>query len=461
MIRRTMGTNDKSVQLKVYLDKKKKKVKFAVAEEDFVEILFSFFTLPLGTIAKLSRKYSNNDIKVGSLTSLYGSVVDLNLQHFSSKNSKDGLLNPRNSSLSHCKKLKVNLDETNPMDDSVATDDVVFLKNKGNFIITDDLNVKPFMLDKSIQLLNSLGVESINCLEERKMRFGLEEFSNLLMWSLSTNTPLTNLVIGGSKKPWSSTSRLTNSTLIDITSANLFSSNIGKITQPMKLLVHKAKKKVLCAQVEHPFVELLFSFLTIPLGSFVRLTKEIDDDSSPVQVGIINLYKSISCLADENHLESEDVKAMLLCPKIANSYRRVTEFLPIYDVNKGAGHFLKEHARIFIVSDELEVTISQSIDVISKFNKLGVHVADMEVMEVTIGEQEALLLLKASLSSTSALTDCFDPFRKKPKDHVPNIGFAEDGGSDSGEEVDYSGDEVGFTLEDEDDSDESFVIIDL
>ncbi|KAL4557861.1 hypothetical protein LXL04_036055 [Taraxacum kok-saghyz] len=430
-----MGFNEKPVQLKVYVDKKKKKVMFAVAEEDFVEILLSFFTLPLGTIAKLSRKHAN-DIKLGSLTSIYESVVDLNHKHFSHDECKDALLNPFNSSISHCQKLKVNLDERGA---SLGGDgDAVFLKTKANFIITDDLHVFPFMLDTSIVLFNSLGVQSINLLEERRMCFGFEEFSDLLKWSLLTNNPLTNLVIGGCK-PCSSF--FTNPKLIDSAS---ISSTSGKI-QMIKLLVHKSNKNVLCAQVENGFVELLFSFLTIPLGTFVRLTK---GDSSPM--GIINLYDSISNLGDGNYLKSEDVKTVLLSPKLSDMYQIVTELLPIYEENIGRGQFLKEQAR-FIVSDDLEVTISQSIDIISKFNTLGVPVGDMEVLEVTIGEQEALLLLKASLTSTSALTDCLDLFRKKLKDNVPVIDFAEDGVSDL-EEFDF--------LEEENDIDASFVMVD-
>ncbi|KAI3679628.1 hypothetical protein L2E82_51168 [Cichorium intybus] len=111
----TMEPKEKPVQLKVYVDKKKTKVMFAEAEEDFVDILFSFFTLPLGIIARLSKKHADSkEIRVGSLTSLYESS-------------------------------------------------------------TEDLNVVPVKLNTSIVLLNSLGVENINVLEERTIRFGFEE----------------------------------------------------------------------------------------------------------------------------------------------------------------------------------------------------------------------------------------------------------------------------------------------
>ncbi|KAK1406792.1 hypothetical protein QVD17_38400 [Tagetes erecta] len=110
------------VELKVFVDKKKKKVMFAEAEEEFVDILFSFLTLP-------------------------------------------------------------------------------FVSNMKNtcFIVTDDLSVIPDMLDTSITLLDFLGVEYIDLLDERIMDFGLEQFSSLHKLSLVTDTPLTNLVLGETK----------------------------------------------------------------------------------------------------------------------------------------------------------------------------------------------------------------------------------------------------------------------
>lgn len=105
---------NKPVKLKVFTDEKKKKVMFAEAEEDFVDILFSFLTLPLGTIARLSTKYKDsNNIKIWSLTSLYESVVNLDNKHFSSKLCKNDLVNPINSSDDLCRKLKLNLNAAN------------------------------------------------------------------------------------------------------------------------------------------------------------------------------------------------------------------------------------------------------------------------------------------------------------------------------------------------------------
>lgn len=163
----------------------------------------------------------------------------------------------------------------------------------------------------------------------------------------------------------------------------------GNFTQTtVKLLLQKSKKKVLCAQVENRFVELLFSFLTIPLGAYELLTKDIA--SSPI-LGISNLYNSISSLGERKFLKSEDVKSMLLCPKLATNYLCVTDLFPIYEDNIRPGRFLKEQAT-FIVSDDLKVTASQSIATISNFNAPGVPIPDMEFLDLYIGEEEVIKL---------------------------------------------------------------------
>ncbi|MFS7976843.1 hypothetical protein Hanom_Chr10g00897111 [Helianthus anomalus] len=174
----------KPVHLKVFVDKKKKKVMFAEAEQDFVEILFSFLTLPLGTIGRISSKHqATMDTKVGSLDSLYESVEILDYKHFSYNAysaydaSKNALVNPWNSSLSLCQKLKIDLNNIKPVDARVSDshDNLVFFKKRTSFIITDDLNIAPLMLSTGICLLKFLGVENINSLDERTMDFGFSK----------------------------------------------------------------------------------------------------------------------------------------------------------------------------------------------------------------------------------------------------------------------------------------------
>lgn len=54
------------VKLRVMVNKVKAKVLYAEAGKDFVDVLFSFLTLPLGTIGRLVAKESNivGEVKV-------------------------------------------------------------------------------------------------------------------------------------------------------------------------------------------------------------------------------------------------------------------------------------------------------------------------------------------------------------------------------------------------------------
>ncbi|CAO2189085.1 unnamed protein product [Urochloa humidicola] len=46
-----MATNEgPTIEVKLFVDKAKKKVLFAESDNDFVDVLFSFLTMPLGTI---------------------------------------------------------------------------------------------------------------------------------------------------------------------------------------------------------------------------------------------------------------------------------------------------------------------------------------------------------------------------------------------------------------------------
>ncbi|GKD49477.1 hypothetical protein Tco_1278453 [Tanacetum coccineum] len=153
---------------------------------------------------------------------------------------------------------------------------------------------------------------------------------------------------------------------------------------------------------------MLFSFLNIPLGAVIRL---ISDNLSPTCMH--NVYNSILHISDGNYLKSEGIKDMLLDPKLAFNYCCVTGLLPIYEKTRIPGSFLKDQAT-FIVSDDLQVSLPPRVSTISKFS-IGVPVGDIEVREATIGEREALSILKASLTSTSVLTDCLKEFTIQPK----------------------------------------------
>lgn len=61
----TKSEDEPTIDVKLFVDKEKKKVLFAESDKDFVDVLFSWLTLPLGTIVRLLSKQS----QVGLITS--------------------------------------------------------------------------------------------------------------------------------------------------------------------------------------------------------------------------------------------------------------------------------------------------------------------------------------------------------------------------------------------------------
>jgi hypothetical protein len=195
------------VSLKVMVDKVRKKVVYAEAGKDFVDVLFSFLTLPLGTIARLVAKDSNIEaVKFGSISSLYQSVTDLDHQYLWSKICKEMLQQPRNSMEGYCHKLKLNIDDTprkyyrciqcgrltifiwnqkclcgrftetediRPRD--LFLDENGFVMETASFIIHDNLCVIPNDPVKSLHLLQMNGINDIADIERKTLLIGKKE----------------------------------------------------------------------------------------------------------------------------------------------------------------------------------------------------------------------------------------------------------------------------------------------
>ncbi|KAK2966152.1 hypothetical protein RJ640_018405 [Escallonia rubra] len=476
--------------LKILVDKAQNKVLFAEAGEEFVDILLSFLTPPLGTIVRLLSMPSNSSqLKFGSLTTLYQSVSALQTEHFWTKVGKDMLLYPRNSAAAQCQQLKIDIDDTartkyfmcpdrlenkhsgsrllSTLEDLKCTcgslmntqiklvasavrlqdsTSGVFVTEKASFIITDDLQIMPNLLGTTVALLSTHGKTDMNVLEERTLKVGVEEVLNLLRGSLLSKTPLTDLVRQG---PFSCDIVKSDTGKYLPPTTDSINTNCRRMT--VKVLVQKSTKKALHAQVEEDFVDFLFSFLTIPLGSVVSL---LGGECSFWSIS--NLYKSILSLDVERHIKSQDLKDMLLEPMLAQNFLCENQILPIREVeapplfyvfdylfpyltdkpiNRSCvpcsevtyidpknptggttvvGGFIKGPAT-FMVTDDLTVTPFSSLSIISALNRLNIPLGDVEEREVSIGMEEALGLLKASLESTSALTDGLSLMLQKPK----------------------------------------------
>ena len=185
------------VEIKVMVSKSKNKILFAEADGDFVDLLVSFLTAPIGSILKLMK----GKLCLGSIGNLYTSVKELSRSWFIGS-SKESLVNIRVAPHFGCK--------SNPLEEedspeywygSVVVNDnegrtmiskrkdmlrdpkkvklvdprscdgareaaVGFMKRPCLFIVRDDLEVIPMTTASSISYLQQLQNVKLNDLEE-------------------------------------------------------------------------------------------------------------------------------------------------------------------------------------------------------------------------------------------------------------------------------------------------------
>ncbi|CAN1269385.1 hypothetical protein LINPERPRIM_LOCUS13566 [Linum perenne] len=226
----------------------------------------------------------------------------------------------------------------------------------------------------------------------------------------------------------------------------------------LKLLIDKKSNRVLFAEAGKEFVDFLFSILSLPLGTVIRLL------SKDKMVGCLgNLYQSIEEL-DDTFIQQSTSKDIVLNPKVqlytadtnllltgcdnsngtsatgkvylcqyyTNGHRYFADnpqaicpgcdnrmnigvtFVPkpVVEGNGGGnqnseGGFVKGVVA-YMVMDNLEVKPMSTISSITLLNKFNIQqVGALEEKVVELGMDKGLNLLKASLQCKTVLTSVF------------------------------------------------------
>ncbi|KAH0736933.1 hypothetical protein KY290_035638 [Solanum tuberosum] len=270
--------------------------------------------------------------------------------------------------------------------ENTCCDEYVFLKGGLSFLISNGLQVKVASPSSLVQMLSNVGLTS-----------------NTITMSESGSSIYENGTRNNTKK------------------------------LELKLTVRKSTNMVLCAESGNDFVDSLFNFLTIPLGSIEDVLKGNSG------LGCIdNLYKSVENFDSKwfntpppnmnIHRHEENLKMILLKPGIAPNHKSKNLLLQIkegfepyfHDPRQSVGSnrsefekFAKEPS-LFYVMDNLEVRPLSSTSTICLLQELNVPLHDIEEQMISVGELKALSLLKASLTSTSsALTAGLNHMLKK------------------------------------------------
>lgn len=507
----------KEVSLKLLVDKRTNQVVFAESDKDFVDIILIFLTMPIGTLLRLLGKQTTS----GSMSRLYESVEDLDVQFLQTKACKNMLLHPQNAYEEKLQELLVTVEDTEiyyylcPGENhgfstvrntlccecgremnqkitkrkkNVARDvgDGVFVQGLLSYLITDDLLVLPASAMASLDLLKRHGISDKTSLEERNVKVGRKEVLRLFKRLLQSKTLLTDAFLRKddtfncldliptevlrffmlglgirSKTPLTDDFLRKDNTVnvLDLNPRDLShsKSQIYTCKDPkkirIKLLLNKSTGKVSFAEVGEGFIDFLFSFLTLPLGLICKFLGGCTNVAS-----LDNLYQSVQ---DNNICTKE--KSELLSPKLPLHFGSANQLLPVQEKNlsisltkcwscersncflgfdnclhnetpdRGAHlknpcnpkHFklkdnlvhraTKNNGRsfmkgpvAFIVTDNLVVQELSPLKIISHFD-----CNNLEEQIVGVGIEEALSLLKASLTSETVLSDVFYP--KKPK----------------------------------------------
>ncbi|KAH6812701.1 hypothetical protein C2S51_021719 [Perilla frutescens var. frutescens] len=440
--------------LKVMINKEKTKVLFAEADSHFTDILLSFLTLPLGRVVKILEKhYGDEAPTIGSLSTLYHSLANLDSAHFWTEGAKLILLNPTSSFEAEYESLKLDISDSPPanyffcnfcdnrfrsvsmyydqvihcflcgryssirkeeakMGAKAAASDVgTFTKNATTFIITDDLLISTYMTGL-LETISILGITDMDSAKLINVSFGLSEIMNLLKASLISQTPLSDLILSSKRQMNSITEKSKPEASSHQVGEEEEAPNSKKMV--LKVMVQKSTGKFLYAQAREDFVELIFSFLIISFGEVECLL-----EGKTCIKSIDNLYRSIADLIDDECFKTSDTKSRLIKPKLPDGYISKDHVLPLDEEGlpstyrilfsstkfpKGQGIYING-PKTYHVTDDLTVTPFSIAPVISSLSELKIPMSDVKGVEVQIGLEEALSILKASLTSKSALTN--------------------------------------------------------
>ncbi|KAK8965137.1 hypothetical protein KSP40_PGU019808 [Platanthera guangdongensis] len=474
-----------SIEVTFLIDRVQKRSVYVEAGGDFVDVLFSFLTLPLGAIVRLLKKNSG----LGSLDSLYESIELLDAKHLQTEACKEMLLNPRSAAAQLCENLKVKgIHERNPstfytcsqdrclihstchfaytskvrcsrcgrhMDsdwswgEETSEEGGVFVKTATKFLITDDLRVMSASSWQSDSILREMHIKDKRVLEKRLMQFGTKEALKLLGRSLVSKNALAEVCFPDPQVHESASSSLPikEETVVEETQNEIKAG----------LISNKRNNGLLYAEVGDDFINQLFSLLTFPLGSVLKI---LSDNMSPLDACIQNLYSSINGLFP-NPFKSEICRKMLLTPKLATFYGykyqlvlRLEEITTMGSIVKGScvkcyadngfkscsstqcvhgirvSQFVEQNPksvkglldngggfvvgrRRFIVMDNLHVSLPSAISTI--VNGENVSMSDLVGKELFLDNCTARSLLCAMVISKTVLTDVFAPRRKLPR----------------------------------------------
>uniref|UniRef100_M8CDG4 Uncharacterized protein n=1 Tax=Aegilops tauschii TaxID=37682 RepID=M8CDG4_AEGTA len=195
-------------------DKAKRRVLFAESDKEFVDVLFSFLTLPLGTIVRLFDKQSHvgcldkEHVEMLSSTPA-GEWEDINRRAVLGDSNEDG----------------------------------GFVISDSKFIITDDLQVSLASTRVMFSLMDQFGIPGNGNIEAKVLQLNSAKMTRLLQRAMLTKQPLTGLYFNVAIGP--------NGTYLCKLHENLLAEQSAEATDPnfkaIKVRLVQTKDKLISA----------------------------------------------------------------------------------------------------------------------------------------------------------------------------------------------------------------------
>ncbi|KAK4437369.1 hypothetical protein Salat_0070800 [Sesamum alatum] len=187
------SSNSNKMILRAIVKKSTNELLFALANEDFIDFLYSFLVIPLGGVECLL----DNKTSLRNIDNLYLSLANMNDKYLRSRDTKNRLLKPQlppmyltknhmfplNEQMTHAiyyfesgmHSANCAVDNGSWMCFKDPKGDGSFVKQPGTFIVTDNISVFDFhLMNSSVAIVDAIKI-SLSDVQEMELHVGLEE----------------------------------------------------------------------------------------------------------------------------------------------------------------------------------------------------------------------------------------------------------------------------------------------
>ncbi|XBH95567.1 hypothetical protein VPH35_086109 [Triticum aestivum] len=418
-----------AIKIKLAVDRSRNRVVFADAGSDFVDVLLSFLTLPLSALQSGAPGVPSP----GCLSNLCGSVDRLRDSGLLKVEACHGmLLTPaHNDVFQDCKSASKYCNKA-PIGsckcclvmarvfhvynyEQVARKET-FVRGTGRFVISDDMTIKPASTGVIQSLPQAFGSNGIaHGFEELEVTVSWLTVSSMLKAFLSSDTVLSDAFL--TNEPDGKAAHATAKPSIDRKIPPSDQDSAGSFPESkIKIFYDTYKKKVMYAECNREFVDLLMGFLTYPASCVIKHTGAV---TCHLGRCFTNLYSSVVDLANAGCFTGGLPGVMLLDPSIMPfdilsnilsdrcrplDCRCRKDTMP--ELARYCFHPEIVEDRKYVVGDDLLIHQATAMSVMKYWS--GRNKAMVLETDITVGKQEAVALLRAALiTSKNALTEVF------------------------------------------------------